>query len=152
MKKNLEIKPMKGFGDLKFGADQKTVEKYFGPPQETETLDVEDEIHDVEVWSYWDLGHSVYFEKEQKDVCTNFETDNPEATMFGEEIFNFDEQQLVDLMKNNGFTDMEVEEEEAGEKILFFPEAHIQFVFEDEELALVSWAVAMDDDDNILWP
>ncbi len=152
MKKNLEIKPMVGFGDLKFGVDQTTVEKYFGTPQETETLDVEEEIQDVEVWSYWELGHSVYFEKELKNVCTNFETDNEEATLFGKEIFNFDEQQVVDLMKENGFSDVEVEEEEPGEKILFFGDAHMQFVFEDEELALVSWAVAMDDEDNILWP
>ena len=152
MKKNLEIKPMVGFGKLKFGDDKVTVEKYFGPPQETETLDVEDEINNVDVWSYWELGHSVYFEEEQKNVCTNFETENEEASLFGEKIFNFDEQQLIELMKKNGFSEAEVEEEEPGEKILFFADAHMQFVFEDEELSLVSWAVAVDDNDDILWP
>lgn len=152
MKKNLEIKPMTGFGELKFGADKETVEKYFGEPQETEMLEVEDEIQKVDVWSYWELGHSVYFEEEQKNLCTNFETDNEESTLYGTKIFDLDEQGLIDLMKNHGFSEFEVEEEEQGERIVFFPDAHIQFVFEDEELALVSWAVAMDEDDNILWP
>ncbi len=152
MSKELEIKPKVGFGELKFGADMMAVEKYFGTPQETETIDVEDEIQDVEVWSYWELGHSVYFEKELDNVCTNFETDNEEATLFGKKIFDFDEQQLIDLMKENGFSEFEVEEEEPEEKILFFADAHMQFVFEDEELVLVSWAVAMDDDDKIIWP
>jgi hypothetical protein len=152
MSNELEIKPKVGFGELKFGVDMKSVENYFGPPQETETINVEDEIQDVELWSYWELGHSVYFEKELDSVCTNFETDNEEVTLFGSKIFEFDEQQLIDLMKENGYPEFETEEEEPGERILFFPDAHLQFVIEDEELALVSWAVAMDDDDKILWP
>lgn len=152
MKKNLEIKPMLGFGDLKFGAGQDAVKKYFGDPQETETLDVEGEIHDVEVWSYWDQGHSVYFEKELNNVCTNFETDNEDATLFGQRIFDLDEPQIINLMKQQGFSDFEEEEDEPGEKIVFFGDAHLQFVFEEGELVLVSWAVAMDDDEKILWP
>jgi len=152
MTENLEIKPMLGFGELKFGADKAAVEKYFGPPQETESLDIEDEVNDVEVWSYWEQGHSVYFEKELNDVCTNFETDNEDATIFGKRVFDMTEDQILELMQANGFKDFELEEEEPGERIIFFNDAHLQFVFEDDELALVSWAVAMDDDENILWP
>ncbi len=143
---------MVGFGDLKFGATYQEVEAYFGVPQEKEILDVEGEIDDVDVWSYWDQGHSVYFEKNLNNVCTNFETDNEEAVMFGKKVFKLDEGQLVDLMKGQGFTDFEVEEEEPGEKIVFFHEAHLQFVIEGDKLVLVSWAVAMDDEEKILWP
>ncbi len=152
MNKNLEIKPMKGFGDLKFGADQATVEAYFGPPQETESLDIEGEIHEVEVWSYWEQGHSVYFEKELNNVCTNIETDSEHATLFGKKVFEMTEDQILELMQSNGFKDFEIEEEDEDEKIIFFHDAHLQFVFEGEDMVLVSWAVAMDDDENILWP
>jgi hypothetical protein len=152
MNKNLEIKPTQGFGDLKFGADKATVETIFGPPQETESLDIEGEIHEVEVWSYWEQGHSVYFEKELNSVCTNIETDNEQATLFGKLVFDMTEDQILELMQSNGFKDFEVEEEEEEERIVFFHDAHLQFVFEGEDLALVSWAVAMDDDENILWP
>ena len=152
MANNLEIKPTQGFGDLKFGADKSAVEAYFGTPQETEKLDIEGEVHEVEVWSYWDQGHSVYFEKELNDVCTNFETDNEDASLFGRKIFEMTEDQILELMQANGYKEFELEEEDEDEKILFFGDAHLQFVFEGEELALVSWAVAMDDDERIVWP
>lgn len=152
MKKNLEIKPMVGFGDLKFGSSKKEVEDYFGAPQETEMLDVEDEINDVEVWSYWEQGHSVYFEKQENDRCTNFETDDEQADLYGEKVFKLNEDQLIELMSKQGFSDYEIDEEEPGERIVFFNDAHIQFVYEEKEMILVSWAVAVNDDDKIIWP
>lgn len=152
MKKKLEIMPMTGFGELKFGASKEEVETYFGQPQETETLEVEDEINMVDVWSYWDQGHSVYFEKDENDVCTNFETDNEAATLFGTEVFQLDENGALQLMKENGYQSFEVEEEEPGERILFFGDAHLQFVFEEDKMVLVSWAVGVDDEGKVLWP
>ncbi len=153
MKELLEIKPLIGFGDIKFGAGQKDVEEILGPPQETETIDVEEEIHEVVVWSYWEKGHAVYFEKELGDVCTNFETDNENALLFGKRIFKLDQEAIIGLMKENGYEEYEIEQDdELEEKIIFFAGAHMQFVFDDNALALVSWAVAMDDEDNIRWP
>lgn len=153
MKHIMEIKPLHGFGSLKFGATQKDVEALLGPPQETETIDVEGEIHEVEVWSYYELGHAVYFEKELNDVVTNFETDNAEATMFGQKVFELDQNGIIDLMKKNGFEDHEVEDDpELDERIVFFNDAHMQFVFDNGRLGLVSWAVAMDEEENIRWP
>ncbi|MFP4467621.1 MAG: hypothetical protein ACLFN2_01525 [Bacteroidales bacterium] len=153
MKHIMEIKPLHGFGSLKFGATQKDVEAVLGPPQETETIDVEGEIHEVEVWSYYELGHAVYFEKELNNVVTNFETDNAEATMFGQKVFEMDQNGIIDLMKKNGFEDHEVEDDpELDERIVFFNDAHMQFVFDNGRLGLVSWAVAMDEEENIRWP
>lgn len=153
MKDIMDIKPLYGFGSLKFGATQKDVEEVLGSPQETETIDVEGEIHEVEVWSYYELGHAVYFEKELNNVVTNFETDNAEATMFSQKVFELDQNGIIDLMKKNGFEDHEVEDDpELDERIVFFNDAHMQFVFDNGRLGLVSWAVAMDEDENIRWP
>ncbi len=153
MENSIEIKPGIGFGELKFGATRQEVEKILGVPQETENIDVEGEIHEVEVWNYWEEGHAVYFEKELDTVATNFETDNQAATLFGVKVFELDQQGIVSLMKKNGFTDPEVEEDdELEEMIVFFEDAHLQFVFEDGKLGLVSWAVAMDDQDQVMWP
>ncbi len=151
MKENLEIKPLIGFGDLKFGASKKEVESFFGSPQEVETLDMEGEDGQVEVWSYWDQGHSVYFEKELKDICSNFETDNESSILFGKEVFSLSKEEVMELMKEQGFAEVE-EEKEDEELIIFFPDAHMQFVFEKDDLVLVSWAVAMDDKEKVLWP
>ncbi len=153
MKKVTEIKPLQGFGPLKFGSGQKEVEKVLGPPQETETIDVEGEIHEVEVWSYWEQGHAVYFEKELDNVCTNFETDNLEATIFGKRVFELNQDLIIELMRKNGYEQFEIEDDEdLEERILFFNDAHLQVVFEKEKPVLVSWAVAMDDEENIQWP
>ncbi len=153
MKDLMEIKPMTGFGELFFGATQTEVEAILGPPQETETIDVEGEIHEVLVWNYWEKGHAVYFEKELNNVCTNFETDNEDVLLFGEKIFSMDQEGIIGLMKKNGYQEYETEDDpDLDERIIFFHGAHMQFVFEKNTLVLVSWAVGMDDDDNILWP
>ena len=41
---------------------------------------------------------------------------------------------------------------ELDERIIFFNDAHMQFVFDNGRLGLVSWAVAMDEDEKIRWP
>lgn len=153
MKTILDIKPMQGLGELKFGASQEDVKKLLGEPDETETIDVEGEIHEVEVWSYFDPGHSIYFEKDLDNVCTNIETENEDALLFGKKVFELDQDAIIALMKENNFTKFEIEkDDELDEVIVFFDEAHLQFVFEKDSLGLVSWAVAMGDDDEIQWP
>ncbi len=153
MKNNVEIKPLKGFGSIKFGASRKEVEDLLGTPQETETIDVEDEIHEVEVWNYLEQGHAIYFEKDLDNVCTNFETDNEQSMLFGEKVFELTEEAIVSLMKKNSYETYEVEDDdEMEERIVFFDDAHMQFVFDDKQLILVSWAVATDEQGNIIWP
>jgi len=153
MKKITEIKPLKGFGSLKFGATQQEVEKILGKPQETEVIDMEGDIQEVEVWSYWEDGHAVYFEKALDNVCTNFETDHPDATLFGQKVFELDKDGIIKLMEDQAFTSHEVEEDkDLDELILFFHDAHMQFVFENDQLVLVSWAVAMDEEEEVDFP
>ncbi len=153
MKEILEIKPLEGFGELKFGASQDDIQGLLGEPAEKETIDVEGEIHEVEVWSYWDKGYSFYFEKDLDNRCTNFETDNEEVTLFGNKVFEIEQQAIIDLMQDNGYEVFEIEDDpDMDEVIVFFDEAHMQFVFEGEELILVSWAVAMNDKNEVLWP
>ncbi len=153
MKEILEIKPLVGFGELKFGISQDEATKVLGEPEETETMDVEGDIHEVEVWSYWEEGHSLYFEKDLDNICTNFETDNEQATLFGEKVFELNKEEIIALMKKNEYHKFELErEDDLDEVILFFHDAHMQFVFEEDSLVLVSWGVAMDNENNILWP
>jgi hypothetical protein len=153
MSNNLEIRPLVGFGELKFGAEQSVVENYFGEPQEIEDLPGEDDESDAEVWNYWDEGHTVFFDNDLKNKCTCFETDNEDATLFGKEIFNMDEEEVVDLVKANGFKDLDVEDEEWGERRVSFSDAVIDFYFEDNKLVSVSWGVMIDmDSDEPQWP
>ncbi|MFW5687895.1 MAG: hypothetical protein ACOCXV_03105 [Bacteroidota bacterium] len=151
--KSLEIKPLIGFGELKFGADHSEVENYLGEPEEIEDLPGEADESDAEVWNYWEDGHTVFFEKDLKDKCTCFETDNFDALLFGKEVFSLNEAGVVELMKANGFKELDIEDEEWGERRVSFSDAVIDFYFENDKLVSVSWGVMIDlEADEAQWP
>ncbi|HSV89094.1 MAG TPA: hypothetical protein VLH61_10675 [Bacteroidales bacterium] len=153
MKEDLTIIPLIGFGDLKFGLTKNEVKSRFGEPQEIETIEGDEDFSEVEVWSYWDKGHSLYFEKELDDRLTNFETDHENVTLFGKKLFGMKEKQIISLMEENGFSDFEAEyEEEWEERRVSFFDAQMDFIFDEDVLVQVTWAVGINNDDQIQWP
>ena len=153
MSNALEIRPLIGFGELKFGTEQSAVENFFGEPEEIEDLPGEADESDAEVWNYWDEGHTIFFDKDQKNRCTCFETDNDETILYGKEVFKMTEKEVVDLMNANGYKELDVEDEEWGERRVSFTDAVIDFYFENDKLVSVSWGVMIDyDTDKPQWP
>jgi len=153
MKEDLTIIPLVGFGDLKFGTTKNEVVIKFGEPQEVETIEGDEDFSEVEVWSYWDKGHAFYFEKEFDDRLTNFETDHENATLFGKKVFEMKEKQIISMMEENGFSDFEAEfEEEWEERRVSFFDAQVDFIFDEDVLVQVSWAVGINDEDKVQWP
>ena len=153
MSNKLEIRPLVGFGELKFGADQSDVENYLGEPQEIEDLPGEADESDAEVWNYWDEGHTVFFEKDMENKCTCFETDNEEAILFGKNIFDLNEKQIIELMETNGYREIDTEDEEWGERRISYSDAVMDFYFEENQLISVSWGVMIDlENDQAEWP
>lgn len=149
----LEIKPLIGFGDLKFGTTQSDVENFLGEPEEIEDLPGEVDESDAEVWNYWDDGHTVFFEKDLGGRCTCFETDNDTSTLFGKHVFDMTEAQLTEHMKANGYDEVDAEDEEWGERRVSFTDAVMDFYFESDRLISVSWGVLIDlETDEAKWP
>lgn len=147
------IKPLIGFGDLKFGATKNEVKTMLGEPQEVELIEGDEDFSDIEIWFYWDQECSVFFENEFEDKCTNIETDNMAAVLFGKAIFELNEKQIIDLLKENGYSDFETEDDlEEGEKLVSFFDAQVDFLFEGKKLVQVSWAVKISDDETPVWP
>jgi hypothetical protein len=153
MENALEIKPLIGFGELKFGADQTLIENYLGEPQEIEDLPGEEDESDAEVWNYWDMGHTLFFEKDLNNRFTCFETDNEDVTLFGQKVFELTENEITNLMKENGYSDLDAENEEWGERRVSFNDAVTDFYFEDGQLVSISWGVMIDlETDQVQWP
>ncbi len=153
MKTPIIIKALKGLNDLKFGATKQEVEAILGKPNEVELIEGDEDFSDVEIWFFNEVECSVFFEKEFDDRCTNFETDDPSAMLFGKQIFQLSEEQIVALLKENGYSDFEAEyNPEEEERLVSFFDAQIDFLFEGEKLVQVSWAVLIDDDENPVWP
>jgi pyruvoyl-dependent arginine decarboxylase (PvlArgDC) len=51
------------------------------------------------------------------------------------------EEKIIELMKDNGYSEIYAEEQEWGEKLLSFEDALIDFYFEDKNLVTVNWSI-----------
>lgn len=139
----LEVKPLKGFGELTFGMTVEQVKEYLGEPDETEILDDLDDEETL-IYHYDNYDISAFFEGEGKEkFLVNVETGNPDVTLFGKSVFAMSEKEIIKLMKDNEFIDMDEEdmedEESQNEKRVSFDEAMMDFFFEDEILTALSW-------------
>ncbi len=153
MQEKLVIKPLTGLGKVKFGSTKQDVENYLGKPSETDVIEVEEEeVSDAIVWNYDEQGLSVFFEKDLNEQLTCFDSNNYDVTLFGKKIFDLKKEDIIELMRENGFTDIESGDEDWGEYRLSFNDAVMDFYFDDKTLVSVSWGVMMDDDNNVKWP
>jgi len=144
----LDIKPKKGFGELSFGETTEHVTATLGEPEDIENIE-DDDLFNTTILNYWDKGVSVFFEGSQKSVIACFETDNPDAELFGEKIFDMDEEQIVNLMTLHGFEVAETEVEESGEKRVSYDDAMIDFFFDEGDLVAVNWGVLINEKGEI---
>lgn len=140
----LDIKPKEGLGELKFGMTAKQVYDFLGQPDEKEILDDEVEIETL-ILHYDKPDISLFLEGEGDDkVLVNIETDNPNALMWGKAVFAMKRPDIIALMKENGYKEMDTEVHEdkleyPEENRVSFDEAMTDFFFEDDILTAVSW-------------
>lgn len=149
--KNLTIEPLKGYGDIKFGMSVEEIIRMFGEPsnhEELEPLMEENENYCI-LYDYDDEDLSIYFEGVSSIVVVNISTKNEDATLFGERIYDMDRNQIVDLMKKNGYKFFE-EEEQEGDTCIIYDELMLDFYFKDGELIDVLWGVIVDSHGNII--
>jgi hypothetical protein len=147
---NLEIKPMKGLGDLKFGMTTEEVEKLIGPAEEVEDID-ENEVK-TKIWHYWQKGVSLFFDQENSFRLSSIEVDNTNATIWGKKVFEMTEKDLTELFKSNGFNEIDAELQEWGEKRVSFDDAMFDFYFEEDELVSVNYSVLLNEHEMAVWP
>ena len=147
----LEIKPLEGFGELEFGMTPEEVFEYLGQSDEDEIFE-DEEMGDTKVFHFWNKSISAFFEDPEDLVLTNLETDNPDVMLFGKHIFAMKEKEIIKLMKENGYSDIDEEEmndeEFENEKRVSFDDAQIDFFFKDEVLTAISWGAYFDFEDD----
>lgn len=140
----LDIKLKKGLGELNFGMTAEKVYKLLGEPDETEILDDEVEIETL-ILHYDDPDISLFFEGEgDEKVLVNIETDNPNALMWGKAVFAMKRADIIALMKEKGYKEMDTEVHEDNleypdENRVSFDEVMVDFFFEGDILTAVSW-------------
>lgn len=143
MDNKLEIKPLEGFGQIKFGEHVDDIIKIVGEPEETDEINNDDEFEAL-ACNYWEQGFTLFFEGEENSIFTYIEVDNHNSILYGKKIFNLPEGEIIELMKSNGYKIVEVEEENWGEKRLTFDECLLDFYFDNGKLNSVSWGIFLD--------
>ena len=150
MMKDFTIVPLKGYGEIPFGMTLDEAVKELGMPEFYEELsDMEETGNRSIYYEYESLETNIYFEGVTKSVVACFETENREATLYGKPVFDLTKKEIIDLMKEHGFKELE-EENEDDEQRVSFEDALIDFFFEDEMLTAVSWGVLVDEQGEII--
>ena len=144
------IEPLKGFGDIPFGMAMDDAVKKLGSPNFYEELsDMEETGNRSIFYEYDDIETNIYFEGITKSVVACFETENHDAVLFSTKVMELNRAEVIELMHENGFKELE-EEDEDGEHRVSFEDAMIDFFFNGDEMTAVSWGVLVDDQGNII--
>ena len=150
MMKNFTIEPLKGYGEIPFGMTIDETVKLLGMPGFYEELsDMEETGNRSIFYEYEKLQTNIYFEGITKSVAACFETENEAAMLYGKKVFDLKKNEVVKLMKDNGYKDLE-EETEDGELRVSFEDAMIDFFFVDDQMTAVSWGILIDEQGDII--
>ena len=149
--KNFTIEPLKGYGDIPFGMTLDETVKILNMPDFYEELsDMEETGNRTIYYEYEELKTNIYFEGVTKSVVACFETENKEATLYGKAVFALTKEEIVDLMKAQGFKELDEDDENAEHRVSF-EDALTDFFFdENNSLKAVSWGVIVDDQGDII--
>lgn len=144
------IEPMKGFGEIPFGMSLDDAVKILGNPVFYEEVsDLEETGNRSIYYEYDDIATNIYFEGVTKSVAACFETENEDAVLFDTKVFKLNRAEVIELMRENGFKELE-EEDEDGEHRVSFEDAMIDFFFDGDKMTAVSWGVLVDEQGNII--
>ncbi len=144
------IKPLKGYGEIPFGMTLDETVKLLNMPDFYEELsDMEETGNRSIFYEYDSIKTNIYFEGITKSVVACFETENEAATLYGKKVFELDRNAVVDLMKSQGFKELD-EESEDGELRVSFEDAMVDFFFNGDKMTALSWGVLVDEQGEII--
>lgn len=136
-----QINLLKGFCTLNFGVTAVDAELVFGKPEEIQVLDDNILETSCSVYHYWESGFSLFFDNKNSMKFSSVEVDNKDTLLFSKKMFSLNEQQLIDLMKENKFELTDSEKQDWGEKRLSFDEAGLDCYFENGKMSSVNFGV-----------
>lgn len=132
---NMEITLRRGIGDITFGMPVEEIVARLGNPDEVENIDnAADES--TTVLRYNELGLTLFCEGDNP-VLACIDVSNEECTLFGEPLFDLEERPIVELMVRHNYTEEDADEEDWGERRISFPEANVDFYFDQGELVSI---------------
>ena len=137
----MEINLLNGINDIEFGITKYDIINKINSELEFDIIE-EDADFKTETVFLEDIDSSLYFEgTESLMIFSACDTQNKDATLYGESIFKMNKAKIKLLMKENNFDNLEEEIEEWGEERLGYYEARVDFYFNNNKLKSVSWGI-----------
>ena len=154
MLSNYKIIPNISFDDIKFGVGMDSFVEKYGEPEEIDSID-EDEDFNTTVLHYWKNGVSIFFVGTANPVLAGVETDHPSTELFGEKILGKTKEDIIALMKKNGHTNFDEEDEEfSGDENdkdirVSYDRSMMDFFFRANLLVYMNFGVMVDENGNV---
>lgn len=130
-----EIKIKEGLGDIRFGMPVEEVVGIMGEAEEVETMD--NAVDETTTILHYDDGMLSLFFEGDNPTLQCIDISDEESTLFGENIFDFGEKEIVQLMVKNKYFEQDADEENWGERRISFGEGNIDFYLDDDELLAI---------------
>ncbi|RLD41810.1 MAG: hypothetical protein DRI86_12765 [Bacteroidetes bacterium] len=137
----MEINLLNGISNIEFGISKYEFSKKIDSDSKFEIIE-EDGDFKTEAIYIDNLESSLFFEGSESEMkFAACDTQNHNSILFGKQIFKLNKDELINLMKDNNYSNLEEEVEEWGEKRLGYFDARIDFYFDNNKLKSVSWGV-----------
>lgn len=146
---NKDININKGFGNINFGQSISEIITLLNEPDYTEEINTDDDEGASIVYMYDKYGIVAFFEGVGEKMLSILEVKDTEALLFGNKIFEMTEDEIVEMMKQHGYKEIDIELLIWGGKRITFEDGNIDFYFDDNALTTVSWGVLILDDGTI---
>jgi hypothetical protein len=130
-----EITIKQGLGNIRFLMPVEEVVEIMGTANEVENIDNAADVPTT-VLHYDDQGVTMFFEGENP-VLACIDITNDECTLFGKEVFDMNERDIVELMVSHNYVEQDVDEEDWGERRVSFPEGNVDFYFDEGDLVSI---------------
>jgi hypothetical protein len=137
----MEIYLLKGLDNYEFGLSKDNFIENNPNNINFELVEEEEELK-TEAIHIEELNTSLYFDGDETELLlTACATENKDAILFSKKVFDLSKDEIIKLMKDHMFNEMEEDTEEWGEERLSFYDAMVDFFFEKGKLVSISWGI-----------
>lgn len=149
----MEIKLGIGVNNIKFGMDRSEVKQILGEPTEKELFSYSEEDEDLtEVWHYDEYDFSLSFDEADNWKLIMIAASEEDCNLNGKEIIGLEFDKVVAILKDMGYTDLEEDELEEGDRVIKIEKDSFNVWFDDNIATELQWGPRWDDDDTPIFP
>ncbi len=146
----MQIQIGHGIGALVFGMARDNVRNAIGEP--SEIMKPNEDLHpDSTDWKYNEIQLTARFYDNHEGRLAWLESSYSDLLLFNKRIIGMGEQEIVELMKNNGYPEYEIDEYPSF-NVVDFGDSWISFDTSYRMVREVELGTQMDDDENYIWP